>query len=188
LVAGTHRPPALQQPAQAARSHTHAPEVQVCDGAQAAHAAPAVPHAAVVGGFTHCPFWSQQPFGHEDGEQRGTSLPASWLDPAADPPAPPRALAPADPPAAALAEPALPPAPAVTLEPPDVPARFDPADPPGPPTPPPAPPEPGPLPAAPVVIPTPRTQPVSAAGITVSNVHTTKRSRSKRISAPFNPG
>jgi hypothetical protein len=56
LVAGTHRPPALQQPAQALRSHTHAPDAQVWEGAHAVHAAPAVPHAAAVAGVTHCPF------------------------------------------------------------------------------------------------------------------------------------
>jgi len=46
----------VQQPVQLARSQVHAPDVQVCDGAQVVHAAPAVPQAAAVGGFTHWPF------------------------------------------------------------------------------------------------------------------------------------
>ena len=185
LVAGTHSPPALQQPVQLVRSQAHAPAVQTCDGAHAVHAAPAVPQAAVVGGFTHCPFWSQQPLGHDAGAQRGTSVPASWLDPAAEPPAPAEPPVPPEPPlpaepAPAPAAPAVaaePPAPAVAFAPPEVPAVFTPPVPPEPGA-------PGPLPAAPVVIPTPPTHPASA-GTNASNVHTAKPSQSERISPPF---
>jgi len=55
-VDGTHRPAAVQHPLQEARSHAQAPDVQVCDGAQAVQAAPASPQAAAVGGLTHWPF------------------------------------------------------------------------------------------------------------------------------------
>lgn len=53
---GTQAPAAVQQPEQLARSQVQAPFVQVCDGAQAAQLAPAVPHAAAVGGLMHWPF------------------------------------------------------------------------------------------------------------------------------------
>jgi len=46
----------VQQPLHDARSQEQTPALQVCDGAQGAQAAPAVPQAAAVGGFTHWPF------------------------------------------------------------------------------------------------------------------------------------
>jgi len=55
-VAVAHSPAVVQQPAHAARSQAQAPCVQVCDGAQAVHAPPALPQAAVVGGEMQAPF------------------------------------------------------------------------------------------------------------------------------------
>jgi hypothetical protein len=55
-LAGWQRPALVQQPLQLARSHAHVPDVHVCEGAQTVQAAPAVPHAAAVGGLTHWPF------------------------------------------------------------------------------------------------------------------------------------
>jgi hypothetical protein len=124
LVAGTQSPAALQQPLQAARSHAHAPLVQACDGAQVAHAPPAVPQAAAVGGVTHWPFWSQQPLAQLPGPQPGLVPPEPDVPPAPAvapeppaPPVPPRGLAPPAPPPA-LAPLAPPPAPAPPVPPP----------------------------------------------------------------------
>jgi hypothetical protein len=55
-LAGSHRPPVVQQPLHEARSHAHAPAVHACDGAHGAQSAPAMPQAAAVGGVTHRPF------------------------------------------------------------------------------------------------------------------------------------
>lgn len=55
-MAVTHWPALVQQPLHVARSHVQAPAVHVCDAAQGAHACPAVPHAAAVGGLMHAPF------------------------------------------------------------------------------------------------------------------------------------
>jgi hypothetical protein len=187
-VAVTHRPALVQQPLQVARSHAHVPAVHACDGAQGAQALPAVPQAAAVGGLTHSPFWSQQPFAHVVAEQ-GAALPpvppapAPPLAPAVapDPPLLPVVPAPPAPPAPAM----LPPAPPLDPAAPGV--GFD------PPTPgvgvaPPAPASPPPAPAAPagVVPPVCPTHPPSA-GPPMNKAHSAKRSKSDCIRSPFLP-
>ena len=98
------------------------------------HDAPAVPHAAAVGGETQAPLPSQQPEGHEAAEQGVGTLPPVPADPD-DPPVPAAELVPPAPPVTIV-----PPVPPADV-PPVVPAVFEP------------PPPPGPVPPAPVVCP-----------------------------------
>jgi homeobox protein ESX1 len=187
-----HRPAPVQHPLQLARSHVHAPAVHVCEGAQVVHAPPAVPHAAAVGGLTHWPFWSQQPFGHVVDEQRGgTSVPASSPPPvppvASDPPVPADPLAPAGPPV-----------PPLEVEPPVPPAAFEPAVAPPPLLPPitfapPALPVPAApvalVPALPVAVGPTVPPPQLASAVATRSAHRIDVSkRSESIGLPFNPG
>jgi hypothetical protein len=118
-VAVTHSPADVQQPVHEARSHAQAPCVHVCDGAQAAHDAPEVPHAAAVGGETQAPFWSQQPDGHVAIEQGAGPVPAA-------PPVPPLPPLPAVAPPPSVPAVAPPPLPPVVATPPAPPAPVPP--------------------------------------------------------------